>query len=130
MVSWSVFVDFFHLTALLPIELCTSYVPKFRILRAHGLLTRSENCLLFSTASFQPLCKYQLQFVRKFLLFSRVFRRNMTSRTRLRSCRYKFNFKSHANKFCIDRLGVFRFLGASVCLDGSQLVLTRLSVIG
>ena len=36
-----------HLAALLPIQLCTSYVPKFRILRAHRLLTRSENWLLF-----------------------------------------------------------------------------------
>ena len=68
------FCGVLHLTALLPIELCTSYVPKFRILRAHGLITRSENWLLFSTASFQPLCKYHLEFIRKFLLFSMVIR--------------------------------------------------------
>ena len=40
-----------HLAALLPMELCTSYVPKFHILPAHGLLTRSENWLFFSTTS-------------------------------------------------------------------------------
>ena len=41
-----------HLASLLPIELCTSYVPKFRILQVHGLLTHSENWLLCSTTSF------------------------------------------------------------------------------
>ena len=44
--------------ALLPIELCTSYVPKFRILRAHGLLTRSENWLLFSMVQTNSRKKY------------------------------------------------------------------------
>ena len=46
------FCGVLHLTALQPIELCTSYVPKFRILRAQGLLTRSENWLFVLTASF------------------------------------------------------------------------------
>ena len=37
---------------LLPIELCTRlYVSKFCILRAYGLLTSSENWLLFSITS-------------------------------------------------------------------------------
>ena len=35
------FVGVLQLTALVPIELCTSYVSEFIILRAHGLLTCS-----------------------------------------------------------------------------------------
>ena len=133
------------------------------------MLTRSENWLLFSTASFQPLCKYQLQFVSRwgntitaglknrtyngtfnkseanyethdcvrlrawlhiwgegdlvssslavsrmtrhnlsvsffcFRGFKQILRRNMTSRTRLRSCRYKFNFRIlHRSLGCVS----------------------------
>ena len=51
----------------------------------------------FRQLLFQPLWKYKLEFVRKFLLFSmveQILGRHITSRTRLRrSCRYKFNFK-------------------------------------
>ena len=57
MVLWSVFVDFVHLTALLPFELCTSYVSKFHILRALGLpINLTFKITLANSASIAWVC--------------------------------------------------------------------------
>ena len=80
------------------------------------LSKRSANISLHLSVSF--FC---------FRWFKQILRRNITSRTRLRSCRYKFNFKiTLANSALI----AWVCFDSSVCFDGSQLVLTWLSFIG